>query len=209
MVFISRIRSYAKFEKIQHNKRTMLLQVVILIITLIATKRVSDKSDLHCSSRKYQLTPVYDLYHSNFKAWLARYYSIPDIVLGITLVLWFTNYTKELFTITLTKVTVYYIIRLLSIASTYGYVSRRYSLDMHYNTIFNTNFSDLVISGHVGLTCILAIDVLKHGLCWQKNIATWLALLSAYINLAVGDHYSSDVILGAIIAILLQYSTLL
>lgn len=138
----------------------MLLQVAVLIITLIATKKVSDKSDLHCSRRKYPVVPVY------------------------------------------------YLIRLLSIISTYGYVSRRYLLDTHYNTGFNANFSDLVISEHVGLTWILAIDILKHGLCWQKNIATWLAVLSAYVNLAVGDHYSSDVILGAIISTLLQYSTL-
>jgi len=187
----------------------MLLQAVVLGVTLFATKKVSDRSDLYCSRRKHPLAPVYDVFHSNFEPWLARYYLIPDIVLGITLVLWFTNYAKELFAITLTKVTVYYIIRLLSIVSTYGYVSRRYLLDLHYNTGFNSNFSDLAISGHVGLTWILAIDILKNGLCWQKNIATWLAVLSAYVNLAIGDHYSSDVILGAIIAALLQYSTLL
>lgn len=82
-------------------------------------QKISDGSDLDCAKRKHHVIPVYDVFHSNFEPWLVRYYFIPDIVLGVTLVLWFTNYTKELFVITLTKVTIYYIIRLLSIASTY------------------------------------------------------------------------------------------
>ncbi len=73
----------------------------------------------------------------------------------------------------------------------------------------NANFSDLIVSGHVGITFIIMCSILSYGDCWQKIISTWIAVGQAYVNLAVGDHYTSDVVLAVVMAVLLHTNSLL
>jgi hypothetical protein len=187
----------------------LIYPAIFLTCVLVSIRKVSDISDLHCSKVKTLIVPAYDIFHSNFSCSLAYCYFLPDIILATAVALWFVNFTYDRFCISMTKVAIYALIRLLSVASTYGYVSPRYLLNLHITTGLNANFSDLIISGHVGITSIIAIDIFNFSGAILKCIAITLIILQSYVNLAVGDHYSSDIVLALAVALLIQNSTLI
>ncbi len=126
----------------------------------------------------------------------------------MTLMLWCMICTYELLELTLNKVIVFYMIRLGSIYTTQGFVSYRYLIHKYkLNTELiwgaNSSCSDLTISGHAGFAWLLVCGIVQYGCCCQKNIAIWLGVTQVYVNLAVGDHYTSDLLIGWVLAILI------
>ncbi len=180
-----------------------------LFVVLYATIEITKLSDKRCRQKRILMIPAYDIYYSHVSCWLANYHLIPNIILSITLALWCTIYTDDVMSAILNKLIVFYGIRLVSISTTQGFVSYRYyhhkyNLDTGLLWGANSSCSDLTISGHAGLAWLLVCDILQHGECYQKNIAVWLGIAQIYTNLAVGDHYTSDLFIGWILAVLIH-----
>jgi hypothetical protein len=143
--------------------------------------------------------PSYDLYISNFPVFLMEYHFLPDLLLVTNIVIscMFVEYK-----LLINSLLIFYLIRLLVIYSTVGYVSFRfYKMKNTESYLSNSLFTDLCISGHVGCSFIISLCICENNII--QSISLLISSLLAFVNLACGDHYSSDVILGIILSILI------
>lgn len=185
----------------------MLLEAILFLSSVYFNMAVAKSHDALICSKNQLFTPVYDLFHSNRKPILMK--SCPwivDIVVALTACAWFYTIESEKIPESLFRASIFYAIRGISIFATTGYTSVRHYNGFHskkVKTFSNFAHTDLVISGHVGLTCLMAIDIFWYGGVVEKLVSAILVLASSVFNLANGDHYTSDVILGLVLAVLI------
>lgn len=186
-----------------------LIAFLSLAVVLYVTTIISRRMDHVVRNSATYIRPVHDLYHSNYDTYLIRNHWIVDVICGITWLCWASVVTWQQTINTVISLTLMYLIRLISISTTYGYVSPRFIQggvsDRHVGA--NCFISDLTISGHVSTVTIMCADMLKYGNYWQKIIACVLNLAAIYCNLANGDHYTSDVFLGLVISMFITSHT--
>jgi len=181
------------------------LLVLFLQICNYSIGKANDKLAVYNSIYESDyLTPIYDVYFSHNKAFLIDHHYLPDLILFINMLLscWFI----EDYNLLLNSLIAFYLIRGICIFITVGYVSVRFLEKKKINQKgTNTIFTDLCISGHVGMCCILSLCVVNPVIRFLSLILSGLMI---FVNLAVGDHYSSDVFLGTVLAVLITTSTL-
>ena len=163
----------------------LFLKCIGLLVVALLNDRIAALND-KCSNPF--LCPTYDLYHSNFPALLLQHHYLADLNIVLLLLQWCPTY--EILHEALSAYIVLYSIRVLCIASTSGYLSPRKIQTIHKQTLgTNRRFTDMVISGHMLSSCIIAFSN-------PSTLAYVLVCASAFINLSNGDHYTSDIILG-------------
>ena len=103
-----------------------------------------------------------------------------------------------------------FLIRGLCIATTSGYVSYRKKIGKHKQQHgANSNYTDLVISGHTMTACLLFYNIIDSncGLVYLY-VSCVMTTFSVFVNLLVGDHYVSDLIIAVTLSCLAHYSLL-
>jgi hypothetical protein len=179
---------------------------VVLCGVLSSAVAVGKRSDSKCKS--HQIRPIYDVYHSNYDTILAEHHYLPDLLIAATIMQWAAVANYDLVLSAMLRIIIFHSIRSSAIAATCGYVSPAFLNKSNIPVGMNANFSDLVISGHIGVSCILVFDMVYLGSAVLATAAIITILISSYINLAVGDHYTSDLIIGAAMSILISTSLL-
>lgn len=186
----------------------MLLLFGMAVLVLHFNIKIAAIYDSHIKHRLPTLpVPTWDVFHSNFEPFLAKHHWCVDAVIATTFMIWLTIINWAAFDDTLINVIVFYSIRGICIATTTGYTSMRQHKGHHggkKETGMNFAHTDLVISGHTGGAWIMALDIMQYGSGWKPVVSLMLAISSAFFNLANGDHYTSDVILGMLLPALIH-----
>ena len=176
------------------------LHIAILYSNDIVLK-ISDKT-----VDKRGTVPIYDIMISNIGIPLIDYYYLPDVFIGVSIMLFlpfvtyatYIQFIKEHMTILL--------IRSSAILSTMGHISARYNVQKRSLGYFNAGFSDLVISGHATTMALLLCYVLDLSNMWQYSVISFILIVFGILsNILNGDHYTSDVVLGMALVYFVHY----
>ena len=163
--------------------------------------KISDKT-----VGKRGTVPIYDIMISNIGIPLIDYYYLPDVFIGVSIMLFlpfvtyatYIQFIKEHMTILL--------IRSSAILSTMGHISARYNVQKRSLGYFNAGFSDLVISGHATTMALLLCYVLDLSTMWQYSVISFILIVFGILsNILNGDHYTSDVVLGMALVYFVHY----
>ena len=176
------------------------LHIIILYSNNIVL-RISDST-----VGKRGTVPIYDIIISNIGIPLIEYYYLPDMFIGISLLLaapfvtyaTYIQFIKEHMTILL--------IRSSAILSTMGHISARYNIQKKTLGHLNAGFSDLVISGHATTMALLLCLILDLSPTWIYSAVSFVLISFGILsNILNGDHYTSDVILGIALVYFIHY----
>lgn len=146
--------------------------------------------------------PVYDIFYYNADnscLMFDRFY-LPDVFAIISLLL---TYPHSLSTPFIKMHIVLLIIRFLCVISTSGYSSLRYAYNRDERGLMNNLHNDLIVSGHAMYKTLCLMFIVNNCSVLYSIICMPIIIFGILTNLFVGDHYTSDVILGVSLAILI------
>lgn len=187
----------------------MLLQFVAALSSGFFSREIATYTD---NKLKYLdiITPLHDVYYNKYVPPFMHLPILNDIVTYSVMVIWILQTDARTFEEQLIKASFLYFIRGVAIGLTSGYSSYRHASGLYNEDERNMSrfFSDLVVSGHVGVVWLLIFEVLGRCAFYKKIIWIFMGTMSVAVNLLVGDHYCSDIWLGIILAGLVQTSRL-
>jgi hypothetical protein len=153
-------------------------------------------------------TPSFDIFYSctNRRFLMFDKFYLPDIFIGIAIIVTYPyNFCTEFIKIH----TVLLFIRFSCVITTSGYVSARYYKSYKtcksHNGFLNKLHTDLVISGHAIYKTLCILFIIHNCSLFYNLIAVPALAFGIITNLLVGDHYTSDIILGIALPILAYY----
>ena len=154
--------------------------------------------------------PVFDIFYNIYIHFFSNYESVilfhhpylPDLFLTITMILTYPYNLSDEF---IYMHTILLLIRFLCVVATSNYCSPRYAFKNDTRGYINNLHSDLMISGHamyMMLSLLFIFD--NHGIIYSL-FSSVLIFTGIITNLLVGDHYTSDIILGISLALLMYF----
>jgi hypothetical protein len=171
------------------------------------TSKYSDNISSKCSTHSI---PSYDLFNYYFGAPLMKYYWLADASAMIMILLAYPYiHLIDMNRFYLVNGTLL-LIRALAVTSTIGYISMRgRSMIKTQKTIASNCHTDLVVSGHSIINTLIFLNILQ-----VAPFIYTISILPTYIfcvltALLIGDHYTSDIILGIALSILTHHTTLI
>lgn len=175
----------------------MIYIIPLWISSIFFSNIVGKVSDQRCVN--YYTVPVYDIWNEYF-FYLPNLWFLPDIFIGIFAGIFINSCSLDTILDFLLKHAILNFIRCACCFSTTGYVSIRYDRFNSNQGMFNCYFSDMCISGHAMTMTLLYLFTYTISVYFM----TGLLLVSLLSILMVGDHYTSDVILGISLSLLIQ-----
>ena len=176
----------------------------IMYLTALIANYLSDKFMLLVVDNHNALVPVFDLFYYVISEQILMFdkFYLPDVFIGLSFVF---AYPYSLSTAFIKMHTIILLIRFLCVITTSGYVSVRYARFYDTRGLFNGLHADLIISGHAMYKTLCILFIIHNSGVIYSLLCVPVLIFGILTNLLVGDHYTSDIILGISLAILVYY----
>lgn len=152
--------------------------------------------------------PQYDCVISNFGTPLRDWFYAVDYFLFLSIMLLLPFASLELYCKFVFEHAILIVARGLSICATVGYVSFR-KFETHPDTppslIRSGGNSDLTVSGHTMVQTLILCFIHDVAPLWYFYGTSFIVFTGLAIIVLSGEHYTSDVILGSVLAFFVHY----
>ncbi len=176
------------------------LYVALLVLNFISDKIVFILANIEDNT----VIPLYDIFYCNVSDNFLMFdkFYMPDMFVIISL---FLAYPYSLSYAFIKLHMILLLVRFLCVISTSGYSSIRYAYRGDTRGMFNRAHNDLVISGHTMYKTLCLLFILSNSGILYGLFCCIIIVAGILSNLLVGDHYTSDIILGVTLSILIYY----